>query len=192
VGGSKSAGVLPSWPRRLLSGARDGDGFFVVCLCFLSDDFCALLGKSVSSGGVYMSYLSWMLRHLPSRHYVRTLAATPPHVDSDVLLEAITPDLRARATDGWLMTGADGTDIRVFADVFNHVVDSLQVAKTSKLMGHGANNPCKMCSYRLSGAPGCRYGFEGASNLAKFIRPTTRTRSVCKAVAARAATAGEK
>jgi len=192
VGGSNSAGVLPSLPRRPLSGARDGVGFLVVCLCFFSDDFCALLGKSVPSGGIYMSYLSCMFRHRRSSHYVRTLAATPPHVDSDVLLEAITPDLRAGATDGWLMTGADGTDIRVFADVCFYVVDSLQVAKTSKLMGHSANSPCTMCSYRLSGAPGCHYGFEGASNLAKFVRITARTRSVCKDVAARAATAGEQ
>jgi len=192
VGGSKSAGALPSRPRRLLSGTRDGVAFLVVCLCFFSDDFRARLGKEVSLGGVYMSYLSWLFRHRRSSHSVRTLAATPPDVDSDVVLEAITPDLRAGATDGWLMTGADGTDIRVLADVCFYVGDYLQVAKTSKLMGHGANSPCTMCAYRLSGAPGCRYGLEGASNLAKLVRTTARTRSVCKAVAERAATAGEQ
>jgi len=139
-----------------------------------------------------MSYLSWLFEHRRSSHSVRSLVATPPGENSDVVLEAITPELRAGATDGWLMTGADGRDIRVFADVCFSVGDYLQVAKTCRLMGHGANSPSTMCAYLLSGAPGCRCGLEGASNLAKLVRTTARTRSVCKAVAERAATAGEQ
>jgi len=192
VGESICAGSLPSRSRRLLSGTRDGVPFLSFCLCFFSDDFCARQGKEVSLGGVYMSYLSWLFRHRRSSHYVRTLAATRPHVDSDVALEAITPDLRAGATDGWLMTGADGIDIRVFADVCFYVDDYLQVANTSKLMSHGANSPCTMCTYGLSCAPECRYGLEGARNLTKCVRTLADTRSVCKAVAERAATAGEQ
>jgi len=165
--------------------------YLVVCLCFFSDDFRARMGKEISLGGVYMSYLSWLLRRRRSSHAVRTLAATPPDVESDVVLEAITPDLRVGATNGWLMVGADGSDVRVFADACLYVGDSLQVANTSMLMGHGANSPCTMCSYRLSAAPGCRYGLDGASNLAKLVRTTARTRSVCKAVSERAATARE-
>jgi len=86
------------------------------------------------------------------------LAATPPDVDSDVVLEAITPDLRAGATDGLLMTSTDKIDIRVFADACFYVGDYLQVAKTSMLMRHRANSQCPMFAYRLSGAPECRYG----------------------------------
>lgn len=47
VCGAKSAGALPSRPRRLLSGARDGVAFLVDCLYFFSDDFCARLGQEV-------------------------------------------------------------------------------------------------------------------------------------------------
>ena len=57
VSGPISAGALPSRPRRLLSGTRDGVAFLVVCLCFCSDDFRARLGKEVSLGGVYTSSL---------------------------------------------------------------------------------------------------------------------------------------
>jgi len=49
-----------------------------------------------------MSYLSWLFNDRRSSHAVRTLAATAPGVDSDVLLEAIAPDLRVGAKDGWL------------------------------------------------------------------------------------------
>jgi len=193
---SREAGLNPSGAgssqtRRVLSGTRDGMAYLVVCLCFFSDDFRARMGKEISLGGVYMSYLSWLFRRRRSSHAVRTLAATPPDVESDVVLEAITPDLRVGATNGWLMVGADGSDVRVFADACLYVGDSLQVAKTSMLMGHGANSPCTMCSYRLSAAPGCRYGLDGASNLAKLVRTTARTRSVCKAVSERAAIARE-
>jgi len=111
------SGAGRSLTRRVLSGTSDGMAYLVVCLCIFSDDFRARLGKEISLGGVYMSYLSWLFRRRRSSHAVRTLAATPPDVDSDVVLEAITPDLRVGATDGWLMVGADGSDVRVFADV---------------------------------------------------------------------------
>ena len=192
VNESISAGSLPIRPRRLPSGTRDRVSFLSLCLCFFSDDFCARQGKEVCLGGVYMSYLSWLFRHRRSSHSLRTLAATRPHVDSDVALEAITPDLRAGATDGCLMTDADGIDIGVFADVCFYVDDYLQVTKRSTLMSHGANSPCTISTYRLSGAPEGRYGLEGARNLTKCVRTIARTRSVCKAVAERAATAGEQ
>lgn len=193
---SREAGLNPSGAGRsqtrpVLSGTTYGMDFLVVCLCFFSDDVRARRGKEISLGGVYTSYLLWLFRPRRSSHAVPTLAATPPDVDSDVVLESITPDVRVGSTHGWLMVGADGSSVRVFADVCFYVGDYLQVAKTSTLMGHGANSSCTMCSYRLSGAPRCRYGLDGASNLANLVRTTARTRSVCKAVSERAALAKE-
>ena len=107
----------PGQQRRMTWGEKDGAAFLIVCLCFYSDDFRAHVAKEISMGGVYMSYLSGLFNDRRSSHAVRTLAATLPGVDSDVILEAIAPDLRVGAKDGWLCEGADGKPVRVYADV---------------------------------------------------------------------------
>ena len=176
----------PSRQRRMTWGEKDGAAFLIVFLCFYSDDFRAHVRKEISMGGVHMIYLSWLFNDRRSSHAVRTLAATPPGVDSDFILEAIAPDLRVGAKDGWLCKGADGKPVRVYADFCFYVGDYVQVAKTSMLMRPGANTPCTIWSYRFSGAPGPRYGLDACSANVKLFRTTARTRAVFKAVSERA------
>lgn len=170
--------------RRMMWGEENGEKFLVVSLCLYSDDFGTRTGKEVSMGGVYMSYLSLLVKDRCSSHAARTVAVTPSRVDSDCVLEAITEDLRVGAHEGWLCRCADGTVTRVWADVCFYVGDYLQVAKTSNLMGPGANSPCTLCTYRLHGAPGSRFGLAGSSMSTELMRTTTRTESVCAAASA--------
>lgn len=178
------ANVAVRPPSRATHGVKDGMPFLIIALCFNSDDFCAHMGKEISLGGVYMSYLSWLFEDRRSSHAARKIAITPPGVDSDFVLDAITPDLVAGATDGWVCHDPDGTKVRVFADVSIYVGDYLQVVKTSKMMGYGAKSLCTFCAYRTPGTPGSRYGLAGSSVDINMARTSGRTRSVCKAAAA--------
>jgi len=108
---------------------------------------------------------------------------TAPGVSSDVILDAIVDDLAVGSSEGWMIRCADGLEVRVFADVCFYVGDYEQVSKTSKLMGSSANSPCSLCTYRLPGIPGCRYGLNGSSADISLARTSARTRSVCKAAA---------
>lgn len=186
TGAEPEAGTHPGAQsnRRLMWGRIDGEASLVVSLCFYSDGFGTQTSKEVTLGGVYMSYLSWLFQDRCSSHAARTVAVTPSGVDSDCVLEAITEDLREGARKGWLCRCADGSTVRVWADVAFFVGDYVQVAKTSNLMGPAANSPCTLCTYRLHGAPGCRFGLAGSSKSVEMMRTTARTTSVC--VAARA------
>lgn len=170
--------------RRLMWGRIGDEASLVVSLCIYSDGFGTQSGKEVTLGGVYMSYASWLFRDRCSSHAARTISVTPAGVDSDCILEAITEDLRQGARAGWLCRCADGTSVRVWADVCFFVGDYVQVAKTSSMMGPAANSPCTLCTYRLHGAPGCRFGLSGSSMSTELMRTTGRTRSVCAAASA--------
>lgn len=189
-GGGTAAELEPPTPpsapcsRRVMWGEVDGEASLIISLCFYSDGFGTQSSKEVTLGGVYMSYLSWLFQDRCSSHAARTIAVTPSGVDSDCVLEAITEDLREGARKGWLCRCADGSIVRVWADVAFFVGDYVQVAKTSNLMGPAANTPCTLCTYRLHGAPGCRFGLAGSSKSVEMMRTTARTTSVC--VAARA------
>lgn len=189
-GGAVPDGALPGQPasfsglRRMTWDHSARESSLVVSLCFYSDGFGARTGKEVTLSGVYMSYLTWLFQDRCSSHAARTVAVTPAGVDSDSVLKAITDDLRLGAREGWLCRCADGTTVRVRADVAFFVGDYLQVSKTSKLMGSAANSPCTLCAYRLHGAPGCRFGLAGSSKSTELMRTTARTTSVCAAVSA--------
>lgn len=174
---------VPAASRRSCSGVKDGVDFITVSICLNSDDFESRRGKHESLGGVYMSYLSMLFKDLCSSNACRTIASTPPSVNSDDVLRAITPDLKEGASTGWLCRRADGSSVRVFADVAMFVGDYLQVTKTSQLMGYGAKSPCPLCTYRVPGVPGSRYGLAGSSADAGMARTSARTRSICRAVA---------
>lgn len=179
-GATPSDAPPSSWrPKR---GVMDGVPFATVSLAMNSDDFEARRGKNESLGGVYFSYISMMYQHRRSSNACRTIAATPPTVDSDEVLRVITPDLREGATKGWLCHLRDGTAFRVFVDVAFFVGDYLQICKTSKIMGYGAKSPCPLCIYRVPGVPGSRYGLSGSSADADMARTSLRTRSICRAV----------
>lgn len=169
-------------PQGAASSFKDGEALLTVSLCLNSDDFEPRRGRSQSLGGVYMSYLTLMFEHRRSSHASRTICASPAGVDSDDVLRAITPDLVEGATSGWLCRRRDGTPVRVMADVAMFVGDYLQVVKTSMLMGYGAKAPCPLCTYRIPGVPGSRFGSDGSSSDVGMARTTARTRSVCRAV----------
>lgn len=173
-----------SSPARLcgVSSVKDGKDVLTVSLCLNSDDFETRCGRSQSLGGVYMSYLALMFEHRRSSHATRTICATPSGVDSDDVLRAITPDLVEGATSGWLCWRRDGTPVQVMADVAMFIGDYLQVVKTSMLMEYGAKAPCLLCTYRVPGVPGTRFGLERSSSDVGMVRTTARTRSVCRAV----------
>lgn len=173
---------IESTARRPMWGQTDGEASLVVSLSVYSNRFGTQSGKEVTMGGVYMSDLSWLFQDRRSSNAARPVSVTPAGVDSDCVLEAITEDLRAGARDGWLCRCADGTVVRVWADVCFFVGDYLQVAKTSSLMGSAANSPCTLCTYRLHGAPGCRFGLAGSSRSTELMRTTARTTSGCVAV----------
>lgn len=168
--------------RRPTYGIRNGERYLVVSFCFSSDDFEARRGRSASLGGVYFSYLTWMYEERRNSGASRTVAATPPGVDSDHVLRAITPDLVRGARDGWLCRAPDGSHVRVFADVSMYVGDYLQVTKTSMMMGYSAKSPCPLCDYRIPGIPGSKYGHIGSSADVGMARTTPRTNSICIAV----------
>lgn len=170
--------------RRMMWDRTGDEASLIVSLCVYSDGFGTQAGKEVTLGGVYMSYASWLFRDRCSSHAARTISVTPSGVDSDCVLEAITEDLRQGARDGWLCRCADGTTVRVWADISFFVGDYVQVAKTSNMMGPAANSPCTLCTYRLHGAPGCRFGLSGSSMSTELMRTSNRTRSVCLAARA--------
>lgn len=169
-------------PWRPKRGVKDGVPFSTVSIALNSDDFEARRGKNESLGGVYLSYVSMLYKDRCSSNACRTIAATPPTVDSDEVLRALTPDLKEGATTGWLCRRPDGSPMRVFVDVAFFVGDYLQVCKTSMTMGYGAKSPCPLCSYRIPGVPGSRYGLPGSSADTDMTRTTSRTRSICRAV----------
>lgn len=175
-----SPGRSVSW--RPKKGVLGGVPFSTISLVINSDDFEARRGKNESLGGVYMSYVSMLYKDRCSSNACRTIAATPPTVDSDEVLRAITSDLAEGARTGWLCRRSDGSDLRVFADVAFFVGDYLQVCKTSRMMGYGAKSPCPLCIYRNPGVPGSRFGLGGSSADADMARTSGRTRSICKAV----------
>lgn len=160
---------------------QDGLMVLTVSLCINSDDFETRRGKE-SLGGVYMSYPSVLFEHRHNSHGSRTICATPSGVNSDDVLRDSTPDLVEGATSGWLCHRSDGSPVRVMADVCIFVGDYLQIVKTSMLMGYGAKAPCPLCSYRVPGVPGCRFGLHGSSTDVEMARTTARIRSVCRAV----------
>lgn len=183
---------LCSGSRRATTGVKDGERFIIVSICFNSDDFEARRGKSASLGGVYMSYLSLLYEDRRSSGASRTIAATPPGVDSDHVLRAITPDLVHGATVGWLCRASDGTAVRVFADVCMFVGDYLQVSKTSMMLGYSAKSPCPLCDYRIPAIPGSKYGHMGSSAEVSMARTTARTTSICSAVRVGLSSAGDE
>lgn len=122
-------GAAPA--RRLLWGEDDRGPFIVICFCFYSDGFGTRSGKAVSLSGVYMSYLSWLYRHRCTSSATRIIATTPPGVDSDCVLEAITDDLREGVCMGWLCRCADGSVVSALEDVCFYLGDYLQVSKTT-------------------------------------------------------------
>jgi len=165
-------------PRR---GFIDGMPYTTLYLRLNSDDFNPRTGKPASLGGVYMDYLLWLYADRCSSHAARTIAATPPGISSDVVLDAITSDVVTGATQGWVVETPDRKPLRVFADLVCFVGDYLQVSKTSKMMGSSATAPCSLCSYRLREHEGSRYGMEGSAADAELLRTTFRTSSVCRA-----------
>lgn len=169
-------------PRQASSGIRDGVPFIVLSLCFSSDDFESRRGTSSRLGGVYMSYVLWQYQDRCSSSARRTLAATPPGVDSDHSLRAITPDLVKGASVGWACHAPDGSKLLVCGDVITFLGDYLQVTKTSMLMGYGAKSPFPLCAYRVPGVSGSRFGHVGSSADVGMARTTARTRSICSAV----------
>ena len=169
-------------PRRVVR-AEEGGGL-TVSVCVFLDDFEARKGKTQSLGGAHMSYPLWEYKDRCSSHASRTIAATPPGVNSDCVLNAILPDLVEGATTGWLCRDPDGIDIVVHVDVAFFIGDYVQVSKTSKLMGHGAKSPCPLCHYRAPGVSGSQYGLEGSSADITMARTTSRTYHVCRAVTA--------
>lgn len=177
---SSSPGCVVPW--RPKKGVRDGVPFVTISLIMNSDDFEVRRGKNESLGGVYMSYISMLYKDRCSSNACRTIAATPPTVDSDEVLLAITSDLTEGAKSGWLCRRSDGSALRVFTDVAFFVGDYLQVCKTSKMMGYGAKSPCPLCIYRNPGVPGSRFGLRGSSADVDMARTSGRTRSICKAV----------
>lgn len=181
-GGTSTATVEDAPVRRKVSDLQEGVHVLTVSLCINSDDFETRRGKKQSLGGVYMSYTSLLYQHRHNSHGSRTISVTPSGVNSDEVLRAVTPDLVEGATSGWLCHRRDGSAVRVMADVAMFVGDYLQVVKTSMLMGYGAKAPCPLCSYRVPGVPGSRFGLHGSSSDVEMARTTARTRSICRAV----------
>lgn len=167
---------------RHVNTVQDGMLVLTVSPCINFDYFETRRGKKESLGGVYLSYLSVLFERRPNSHRSRTTCATPSDVDSDDVLRAITPDLVEGATSGWICHQGDGSPVRIMADVSMFVGDYLQVFKTSMLVGYGAKAPCPLCSYRVPGVSGSRFGLHGSSSDVEMERTTARTRSVCRAV----------
>lgn len=169
-------------PRRVSSGVKDGERFLVVSFCVYSDDIEVRRGRGASLGGVYLSYLTWQYEDRRSSGGSRTIAATPPGVDSDHVLRAITSDLVEGATEGWLCRAPDGSPVRVYADISMFLGDYLQVTKTSMMMGYSAKSPCPLCDYRVPGVAGSQFAQLGSSSDVEMARTSPRTTSVCAAV----------
>jgi len=166
-------------PLRLLGS--DGIPVVHVCICFYSDDFVPRLHRAASLGGVYMSYASWPFASRTSRHAVRTIAVTPPGVDSDEVLRFVKSDLVVGATEGWVVRDPRGNRVRALADISYYVGDYVQEAKSCGLMGHAALTPCTLCTYRATGVSGSSYGKPGSSADVSLMRTTSRSRAVARA-----------
>lgn len=181
-----SGGVAPGARTQLrpTSGVKNGERFLVASFCFSSDDFEARRGRSASVRGVYFSYLTWQYEDRRGSGASRTISATPPGVDSDHILRAITPELVRGATERWLCLTHDGSLLRVYADVRMFVGAYLQVTKTSMMLGYSAKTPCPLCDYRCPSVPGSKFEHPGNSSDVDMARTTPRTTSICRAVSA--------
>ena len=130
VNGGVEGGALPV-RRALRTSSAGSTDAFTMSLAFFSDDFCSRHGSS--TGGVYMSYMTWHYASRVSRGATRTISLSAPGVNSDHKLSGIFSDLAVGTTDGWLVKDPSGADVRVFVDVAFFVGDFVQVGKTSKL-----------------------------------------------------------
>lgn len=179
VNGGVEGGALPV-RRALRTSSAGSTDAFTVSLAFFSDDFCSRHGSS--TGGVYMSYMTWPYASRVSRGATRTISLSAPGVNSDHILSAIRSDLAVGTTDGWLVKDPSGADVRVFVDVAFFVGDYVQVGKTSKLRGHQARSPCPLCRYMQPLQPGSQYAQDGSSADTSMVRTSERTTAVSRAV----------
>ena len=112
---------------------------------------------------------------------MRTIAVTPPGLDSEEVLRFIKSDLLVGATEGWVVRDPRGNRVRALADISYYVGDYVQEAMSCGLMGHAALTPCTLCTYRATGVSGSSYGKPGSSADVSLMRTTSRSRAVARA-----------
>lgn len=168
--------------RRVRGMGVDGIPTVVACIALYSDDFLCREKRKQSAGGVYMFYPGWCVADRVGRPAVRTISVTTPGLSSDLILEAIMPDLIAGSTTGWLVKDYKGAPVRVMADMSFYVGDYVQVSKSSRMRGHNAHAPCPLCAYSLPGGQGCQFDGPASSDDTGLMRTSRRTAAVLQAV----------
>ena len=164
---------------------EDGRRFAVCRLLFYCDGFTQYAARNGSAGGCYMLPLNLPYQYRTSKEAVRVISLTPPGVSSNEAMREIIPDLVQGCISGFECSDEEGK-FTLFLDVVGYVSDFPEATDKTDVLGHNANCPCHLCSFRKFSGPsseGSSYAMQldAHSNESSFARFSARTVAIRKA-----------
>lgn len=143
--------------RRVKASGRlkSGQKYYIYRIVLYTDDFnpSSLLYPRGSNGGCYMQAVGLPRSCRLALSCIRPLALTPTGVKSNMVLDALLPDLVHGATSGFEVMDGYGQLARVFIDVVGFLGDYHGTSDVLDVMKQSARAPCPCCTFRKRSTP---------------------------------------
>ena len=160
---------------------ESGENYVVVRVALYTDDFKKDAFRKGSYGGCYMLLLGVPIPDKTGSSAVRVLGLVPPGVSTSSIIIECLSDLVKACTEGIEAKDSKGRDVRVFLDIVAYIGDYNAVDHILDVLGHCANSPCHLCSFRKlpsSESGPSSYGYSSLvhSRMPSFTRSFLRSK----------------
>ena len=128
----------------------DGRRYAIMRILLYTDDFQPYGFRQASAGGCYILPLGIPVWERSGVNSIRILGVTPAGVSSNVLLNAIIPDISKASSEGVNVPMPDGSTTVLFLDVVGYIGDYPAMVHLLDVNGVHGLAPCNFCTFHKS------------------------------------------
>ena len=130
----------------------DGRRFAIMRILLYTDDFQPYGFRQGSAGGCYILPLGVPVWERSGVNSIRILGVTPAGVTSNVLINAIIPDIAKASSEGVSVAMPDGSALVLFLDVVGYIGDYPAMVHLLDVNGVHGLAPCNYCTFHKARA----------------------------------------